>query len=82
MTAPEAPENHPQPNRWWDAIRRQSWLCYLALIAEAGALFFGDISQSETTPQVIINLGLLAGAAAYGGGSTLVDTVRAWKGAK
>ena len=38
------------------------------------------IPDAATAPMVVINIGLVAAQAAYGGGSTLIDAIRAWRG--
>lgn len=80
MSAIEAPAGHPNVNRWWDALRRQSWLCYLILGAEIPAVLVMGVTEHAAMPLVIANVGLVVGAASYGGGTTLVDTVKAWRG--
>lgn len=76
----EAPTKHPDSDRWWDAIRRQSWLCYFSMIAEIPALLAMGVDEHTATPLVLVNLGLVAGAVSYGGGSTIVDAIKAWRG--
>lgn len=76
----DTPTKHPDPDRWWDAIRRQSWVCYWAIIFEIPALLALGVEEHAAMPLVLANLGLVAGAAAYGGGSTLVDAIKAWRG--
>ena len=77
--APEAPASHPDPDRWWRVIQRQSWLCYVALIAEVPLLLWLGISEHGSLPLAILNLGLVAGAATYAGGSTVIDAIKAWR---
>jgi len=79
MTDETAPDDHPAPAVWWFWIRLQSWVALLGLIAEAGALIRWGIPGAATAPLVIANLGLVAVAASYGGGSTLIDAIKAWR---
>lgn len=75
----EAPESHPAPAIWWRHIRWQSYLCLLGLLAEAFALIRWGIPGAATAPLTVANIGLVAVAAAYGGGSTLIDAIKAWR---
>jgi hypothetical protein len=76
----DTPQDHPDPDRWWRAIRRQSWLCYIALVLEIPALLYFGVDERASGPLVLVNLGLLSGAVSYGGGSTLIDAIKAWRG--
>lgn len=77
---PEAPESHPDPDRWWRELKWQSRFCLLAITGIAAALIRWGLDEAATTPLTILALGLVAGAAAYGGGTTCIDTVKAWRG--
>lgn len=79
-TPAKAPENHPNVNRWWNALRRQSWFCLYTMAAEIPFLFIYGVDEHTAMPLVVINLGLLGGVAAYGGGCTFVDMVKAYRG--
>lgn len=76
----KAPEDHPDPDRWWRTIKRQSWFCFLSLVGMAAALIRWEIHDAASTPMTVIAIGLVAGAAAYGSGSTLIGFARAWRG--
>ena len=76
----KAPEDHPNPKGWWQTIRRQAWIAQWALILQIPALIYFGLDSDATLPLVLVNLSLLASAAAYSGGSVLIDAIRAWKG--
>lgn len=75
----EAPETHPEPARWWKHIGYQSYLALIALVVEIPAMIVWDIPQAATAPITVANIGLVAVAASYGGGSTLIDAIKAWR---
>jgi hypothetical protein len=76
----DIPQDHPDPDRWWRAIQKQSTFCYIVMAAEIPLLALQGIGQHEVMPLVLVNLGLVSGAVAYGGGSTLIDAIKAWRG--
>ena len=80
MNSRETPNAHPQPKIWWRHIRWQSWVALLIMGAQVPALVKWGIPDAATAPLVVINIGLVAAQAAYGGGSTLIDAIRAWRG--
>jgi len=75
----EAPETHPQPAVWWWHIRWQSYLALVATIAQVPCLIKWGIPDAATAPLLVANIGLVAVATSYGGGSTLIDAIKAWK---
>lgn len=77
---PEAPESHPEPDRWWVAIEWQSWIALIALIGLGMALVFGDVDEAAGTPLTIVAIGLAGTAMALGGGSTCIGFAKAWRG--
>ena len=79
MSKKQAPPDHPQPAVWWRHIRWQSWLSLAAMCAQAPALIRWGIPDAATAPLVVINIGLVATAATYGGASTLIDAIKAWR---
>lgn len=76
---PAPPPEHPQPRVWWRHIRWQSWVSLLGMLAQAPSLIVWGIPDAATAPLVVINIGLVAGFSAYGGGSTLIDAIRAYR---
>lgn len=78
---PSAPADHPAPAVWWVQIRWQSWVCIIGALAEAFAMIRWGIPQAATAPLVILNLGIVAVAVSYSGGSTLIDAIKAWRSA-
>jgi len=76
----KAPEDHPDITKWWITIKRQAWFAQWALVLQIPALIYFGLDSDATLPLVLVNLGLLANAAAYSGGSVLIDAIRAWKG--
>lgn len=79
MTEETAPDDHPEPAVWWLHIRIQAYIALLGIIAESAALIAWGIPDAATAPLVIANIGLVAVASAYGGGSTLIDAIKAWR---
>lgn len=75
----EAPDSHPKPSRWWKHIGLQSYLALVALVVEIPAMIAWGIPQAATVPLTVANIGLVAVAATYGGGSTLIDAIKAWR---
>jgi len=78
MSSPDT--NHPQPSVWWRHIRWQSWVSLFAMCLQIPAMIIWGIPTEATAPLVIVNIGLVAAQAAYGGGSTLIDSIKAWRG--
>ena len=79
MADETAPDDHPAPAVWWWHIRIQAYIALFGIIVEAGALIRWGIPDAATAPLVIANIGLVAVASAYGGGSTLIDAIKAWR---
>lgn len=79
MTEETAPDDHPAPAVWWFQIRLQSWVALLGIVSEVPALIAWGIPQAATAPLLVANIGLVAVAASYGGGSTLIDAIKAWR---
>lgn len=79
MTEETAPDDHPEPAVWWWHIRCQAYVALLGLIGQSAALIKWGIPDAATAPLLIANIGLAAVAVSYGGGSTLIDSIKAWR---
>ena len=79
MADETAPDDHPEPAVWWWHIRWQSYIALAGLVVQSAALIRWGIPDAATAPLVIANIGLVAVAASYGGGSTLIDAIKAWR---
>lgn len=70
---------NPNPERWWQHRRWQSYLGYVGLAALGAGVFTLGVPDGAGDLLEYIALGFLVPVIGYAPGSTIVDAIRAWR---